>query len=358
MTILELNNTQAAASNRMVALVCARYGTPDTLKFATLALPKPKPDEIVVRVAASTITSGDRRVRSMDVPKGFRTLGRLALGWHGPRNAVLGATYAGVVTSAGQRAHGFKSGDAVFGISGFRMGAHAEYICVSAKSAVAYKPEHLPFEQAAAIPFGGGTALYFLRRAELRPGETILVNGAAGNVGMATVQLASIMGGTVTGVCSAADVAQVRALGATRVIDYEQQDFTASGRRYDVVFDTACNHPAARCQQMLNPGGRLIRLLTDLPELIRAKLQPKRASRQIIAGTAEERGDHLNYLSDLVGQGLYRPVIARVFPFGQAVEAHRYADSPTQRGSVVIKMDVSAPQAAREPRNAPLASQS
>ena len=254
----------------------------------------------------------------------------------------MGATFAGVVTSAGHRAHGFKPGDAVFGISGFRMDAHAEYICVSAKSAVAYKPEHLPFEQAAAIPFGGGSALSFLRRAELRPRETILVNGATGNVGLATVQLASIMGGTITGVCSAADVPQVRALGATRVIDYEQQDFTASCRRYDVVFDIARNQSVARCLRVLNPGGRLVRLLSDLPEIIRAKLQPRRASRQIIAGTAEERTDHLNYLSVLAGQGLYRPVIAKVFPFGQAVKAHRYADSPTQRGSVVLKMNVTA----------------
>jgi NADPH:quinone reductase-like Zn-dependent oxidoreductase len=331
----------------MTALVCERYGPPDVLKFMERPRPAPSREQVLIRVLASTITSGDRRVRSMDMPEGFRTLGRLALGWHGPRNAVLGATFAGVVEAAGRRVNKFAPGDAVFGISGFRMGGHAGYLCMPAKGALARKPANLSFEEAAALPFGGGTALSFLKRANLLPGETILVNGASGNVGMAAVQLACVMGGQVTGVCSAALVAEVRWLGARQVIDYQQEDFTALAHRYDVVFDVACNKSAERCLQVLKPGGRLIRILAGLPEMCSALLRPHRAGRHLIVGTAEERADHLEHLGELVRLGRYRPVIARVFPFDQAVEAHRYADRPGHGGSVVIRMNGDAENGAQ-----------
>ena len=338
-TIISENKILTAmVDGHMTALVCERYGGPDVLKFAQLARPAPKRGEVLVRVMASTITSGDRRVRSMDVPYGFRTLGRLALGWRGPRNPVLGATFAGVVEAVGQRASGFAPGDAVFGISGFRMGGHAEYLCLPAKGAIAHKPADLSFEEAAALPFGGGTALSFLSRAKLQAGETILVNGASGNVGMAVVQLASDMGAVVTGVCRSSRSAQVRALGAERVIDYQQEDFTATRQRFDVVFDVACNRSVARCLQVVKPGGRLIRLLSDLPEMLGAIARPSREGRRIIVGTAEESADNLKHLASLVVQRRYRPVISRVFPFAQAIEAHRYAECAGHGESVVIKM--------------------
>ena len=327
-----------SAKRHMFALVCERYGTPEALRFAAIAQPVFRPGDVLIRVMASSITSGDRRVRSMDVPYGFRTLGRLALGWRGPRNPVLGATFAGVVEAVGQRASGFAPGDAVFGISGFRMGGHAEYLCLPAKGAIAHKPADLSFEEAAALPFGGGTALSFLSRAKLQAGETILVNGASGNVGMAVVQLASDMGAVVTGVCRSSRSAQVRALGAERVIDFQQEDFTATRQRFDVVFDVACNRSVARCLQVVKPGGRLIRLLSDLPEMLGAIARPSREGRRIIVGTAEESADNLKHLASLVVQRRYRPVISRVFPFAQAIEAHRYAECAGHGESVVIKM--------------------
>ncbi|MBA3595346.1 MAG: NAD(P)-dependent alcohol dehydrogenase [Polaromonas sp.] len=327
-----------SADGHMAALVCERYGPPDVLKFAELPRPSPGKEQFLVRVLASTITSGDRRVRSMDMPQGFGTLGRLALGWHGPRQAVLGAEFAGVVEAAGARAKGFAPGDAVFGIRGFRMGGHAEYLCMSAGDAMAHKPEHLSFEGAAALSFGGGTALFFLRRAALLAGEKVLINGASGGVGMPAVQLACIMGAEVTGVCSAAHLDQVRLLGAARVIDYGQEDFTLLAPQFDVVFDVACNQSVERCLSVLKPGGRLIRLQAGLTEMCRAMLQPVRKGRRVIVGTAEERPDHLEYLGDLVRQGRFRPVIARVFPFEDAIAAHRYADRSGHGGSVVITM--------------------
>ena len=332
-------NVSTNARDLMTALVCERYGGPEVLRFAQLARPVPKPGELLVRVLASAITSGDRRVRSMDVPRGFGTLGRLALGWSAPRNPILGATFAGEVAALGADAQGFASGDAVFGISGFRMGGHAEYLCVSATGAVAHKPVHLSFEQGAAIPFGGGTALSFLRRAKLMPGERILVNGASGNVGLAVVQLAAAMGCAVTGVCSAADVDLVRSLGARRTIDYARQNFTALDWRFDAVFDTVCNQSVARCLPVLKPSGRLIRLLSDLPEMLGSQAMPRRSGRYVIAGTADEKGDDLKHLTDLTAQGLYQPIIARVFAFEEAIDAHRYAERPNQPGSVVIAMN-------------------
>ncbi|WP_395058789.1 NAD(P)-dependent alcohol dehydrogenase [Polaromonas sp.] len=338
MIFLDQARTAASANPRMTALVCERYGAPDVLAFEDIPRPSPRQDELLVRVLASTITAGDRRVRSMDMPEGFHTLGRLALGWRGPRNAVLGAEFAGVVQAAGDRVKRFTPGDAVFGIRGFGMGGHAHYLCISANGAIARKPEQLSFEEAAALSFGGGTALSFLLRAGLVAGETILINGASGNVGLAAVQLAGIMGGQVTGVCSAAHQEQVLSLGATRVINYQREDFTAAGQLYDLVFDVACNQRIERCLGVLKPGGRLVRLQSSLAEMCRAMLLPRRAGRRVIVGTAEERADHLERLAEWVRQGRYAPTIARVFPFAQAIEAHRYADRPGHGGSVVIAM--------------------
>ena len=333
-----INSDSTSANGQMTALICERYGGPSALKFVQLPRPEPKRGDVLIRVMASTITSGDRRIRSLDMPTGFRNLGRLALGWNGPRNPILGAAFAGVVQAVGSHSNGFKVGDAVFGFSGFRMGGHAEYLCMSVKGAIAHKPQFLSFEEAAALPFGGGTALFFLKRAGLRPNETILINGASGNVGMAVVQLACDLGSAVTGVCSSAHLAKVRSLGATRMIDYQKEDFTDTSYRFDVVLDVACNHTVERCLNVLKPGGRLVRLQAGLPEILKSLLLPRRAGRHVIVGTAEEKADHLKHLADLVRQGRYRPVISRVFLFQDAIHAHQYADGGDFGGSVVIRM--------------------
>lgn len=322
----------------MAALVCTRYGAPDLLQFKQVPRPVPRRNEVLVQVVASAITSGDRRIRSMDMPTGFRTLGRLALGWSGPRNPVLGAEFSGVVSAVGDRVSRFVPGDAVFGISGFRMGGHAEYVCLPQQGALAQKPGNLSFEDAAALSFGGTTALSFLERAALAPAESILVNGASGNVGLAAVQIARLLGGEVTGVCSAAHLEQVHSLGAVRVLDYTREDFTSLEQRFDVVFDVACNLNLAQCLTVLKPGGRLIRIQAGLAEMCRALLQPRRGGLRVLAGTAQERSADLEQLADWVRQGLYRPVVARVFPFAQAIEAHRFADLPGRGGSVVMRM--------------------
>lgn len=322
----------------MAALVCTRYGAPDLLRFKQVPRPVPRRSEVLVQVVASSITSGDRRIRSMNMPAGFGILGRLALGWSGPRNPVLGAEFSGVVRAVGDRVHQFAPGDAVFGISGFRMGGHAEYVCLHHQGALAHKPGNLSFEDAAALSFGGTTALSFLGRAALVPGESILVNGASGSVGRAAAQIAHRLGGEVTGVCSTALLALVHSLGAVRVIDYTREDFTALDQRFDVLFDVACNLSVAQCLTVLKPGGRLVRIQSGLPEMCRALLQPRRGGLRVLAGTAQERSGDLEQLAEWVRRGLYRPVVARVFPFAQAIDAHRFADQPGRGGSVVIRM--------------------
>jgi len=304
-----------------------------------MPMPVPKRDEVLIRVMASTITSADRRIRSMNMPKGFRTLGRLALGWRGPRRAVLGVEFSGLVHAIGEQVNNFVPGDAVFGISGFRMGTHAGFLCMPAHGALALKPHTLSFESAASLSFGGTTALWFLKRAAIVPGEAILINGASGNVGAAAVQLACVLGGEVSGVCSPAHFEQVRSLGVGRVIDYGRDDFTAMDHRFDVVFDVACNRSVEQCLSVLNPGGRLIRLQAGLPEMGRSLLQPLRGGRRVIVGNAQERRLDLERLAEWVRQGHFRPVVARVFPFDQAIEAHRFAELPGCGGSVVLQME-------------------
>src|SRR5262245_60328216 len=218
----------------MKAAVCRRYGRPDVVQIADVPKPEPKANEVLVRVRATTVTAGDSRIRSARVPEGFGLLLRLGFGITGPRNPILGMEFSGEVATMGTSATRFKPGDRVFGA---RMGCHAEYVTVR-EGAIAPLTDGMTFEQAAALTFGGLTAITFLRdKAQLRPGERVLINGASGAVGTAAVQLARHLGATVTGVCSATNAELVRSLGAEQVIDYGLEDFTQAREAYDVIFD-------------------------------------------------------------------------------------------------------------------------
>src|SRR5512137_1530867 len=237
-----------------------RFGPPEVLQLKDFPTPVPGEHEVLVRIRATTVTAGDWRVRSLEVPRGFGLLSRLALGFSRPRQPILGTELSGEVVEAGKAVTRFRVGDQVFGFTGARMGCHAEYRCLPEEGhgrrdeAVALKPARLSHEEAAALSFGGTTALSFLRKARLRPGEKVLVVGASGGVGTAAVQLARHLGGRVTGVCGAANLELVRSLGAERVIDYASEDFTASGERWDVVVDTAGTAPFSRCKGSLADG--------------------------------------------------------------------------------------------------------
>lgn len=320
----------------MRAVICHEYGSPDALGIEERPKPAPKGNEVLIRVHATTVSSADWRIRSLNVPRGFRLLMRLAFGWRRPRQPVLGTELAGVVETVGQDVTKYRPGDAVFAFTGAKMGCHAEFRCLPEDGLLARKPANLSFEEAAALCFGGTTVLDFLRRAELQKGETLLVNGASGCVGTAAVQIARHLGATVTGICSNANAELVRSLGADRVIDYTKQNITSSHDTYDVIMDTVGNLSYSDCAHMLRDNGRLLLLVAGLPQLLGDSMRRKKGGRRVIAGPAAERAEDVQLLGELAEAGAYRPVVDRRYPFEEIVEAHRYVDSGRKRGNVVV----------------------
>jgi NADPH:quinone reductase-like Zn-dependent oxidoreductase len=323
----------------MRAVVYERYGGPDVLRFAEVATPVPADDEVLIRIHATTVTAGDWRVRSLNVPKGFGLLSRLALGVTGPRKPILGSELSGVITATGKAVTKFKPGDAVFAFPGLAMGAHAEYRSMPESGPIVLKPANLSHDEAAGLSFGGTTALHFLRAAKLKASEKVLVNGASGAVGTAAVQLARYFGAEVTAVCSAGNAALVRSLGADHVIDYTTEDFTRNGKVYDVIMDTAGTAPFARSRASLADRGRLLLVLGGMPDILRIPWIALTNSRKVIGGTARESAADLHLLAELAGAGKFLPVIDRRYRFDDIVEAHRYVDTGRKKGSVVITLE-------------------
>jgi NADPH:quinone reductase-like Zn-dependent oxidoreductase len=322
----------------MKAAVCEGYGPPDVLQFKDVAKPSPKDHEVLIKVRATTVSSGDWRVRSLEVPAGFGLMSRLALGFFRHRQPILGTELAGDIESVGKAVTKFKAGDQVIAFSGTNMGCHAEYKVMPQDGAVTMKPQNLSYQAAAALSFGGTTALNFLRRAKVQSGDKVLINGASGAVGTAAVQLAKHFGAQVTGVCSAANVELVRSLGADKVIDYTQEDFTQNGETYDIVMDTAGTAPFSRCKGSLKEGGRLLVVLGSLASLLQAPWVSLTTSKKVFAGPAAERPEDLHFLAGLAAEGKLKPVIDRLYPFEQIVDAHRYVDTGRKKGSVVITL--------------------
>lgn len=322
----------------MQAIVYSRYGSPDVLQFQELPTPQPGDNEILIRIHATTVTAGDWRIRSLTMPLGFGWISRLVFGVLRPRQAILGSELAGEVVARGKNVSQFQVGDQIFAFNGAAMGCHAEYKCMPADGVVALKPANLSFEQAAALSFGGTTALDFFRRGKLQSGDKLLINGASGSVGTAAIQLARHFGAEVTAVCSGANRALALSLGACQVIDYTQQDFTRNGERYDVIMDIAGTAPFSRCRGSLQENGRLLLVLATLPQMLAIPWQQLGSKRQIIAGPAAERADDLSLLAQLAEQGKYAPVIDRCYRFEQIVEAHRHVDGGHKKGNVVISL--------------------
>lgn len=323
----------------MKAIVYERYGPPDVLELKEVAKPTPKDNEVLIRTHATTVTSGDCRVRGLNVPAGFGLMVRLVYGILRPRQPILGTELAGEVESVGKDVRKFKVGDQVFAFTGaVSMGCYAEYKCMPEDGAVALKPATLTYDEAAALSFGGTTALHFLRRGKLQRGEKVLVNGASGGVGTAAVQLAKHFGADVTGVCSTANVELVRSLGADHVIDYTKDNFTENGETYDVIVDTAGTAPFSRSKRSLKERGRLLQVLGSLPDMLQAPWVSMTTSKKVIAGTGPERAEDLRFLAELAEAGKFTPVIDRRYPFEQIAEAHRYVETGRKKGNVVITM--------------------
>lgn len=323
----------------MKAIVYERYGPPEVLQLKEVEKPTPKDNEVLIIIHATTVTSGDWRLRSLNVPAGFGLITRLVFGVTRPKQPILGTELAGVVESVGKDVRKFKVGNQVFAFSDAAMGCHAEYKCMPEDGVMTLIPANLTYEEAAALSFGGTTALDFFRRGKLQSGEKVLVNGASGGVGTAAVQLAKHFGADVTGVCSTANVELVRSLGASHVIDYTKVDFTQNGETYDIIVDTAGTAPFSRSKASLRERGRLLMVLGGLPDMLWIPWVSMTSSKTVIAGPAAGRVEDLRFLAGLAEAGEFKPVIDRCYPFEQIAEAHSYVDTGRKKGNVIITLE-------------------
>jgi NADPH:quinone reductase-like Zn-dependent oxidoreductase len=323
----------------MKAIVATQYGSPDVLTLQEVETPTPKDNELLIKVHATTVNAGDCRMRSFDVPPLFWLPARITLGFRKPKNPIFGMELAGEVKAVGKDVKRFKVGDQVFA-STFEanFGAHAEYKCLPENGAVVTKPQNMSYEEAATLPIGANTALFFLKAAHIQPGQKVLIYGASGSVGTFAVQLAKYFGAEVTGVCSTRNVALVKSLGADQVIDYTQEDFTKNGKTYDIIFDAVGKTTLSQCQSVLKRNGYYLHTVMVLPE-IQGLWYSMTTDKKVIGGTAVPRREALVFLKELVEMGRLKPVIDRCYPLEQLVEAHRYVEAGHKKGNVVISVE-------------------
>ena len=319
----------------MKAIVYEKYGPPEVLHIKEVEKPVPNYNDVLIKVFATVVTSGDVRLRKAD-PFLVRTFNGLLK----PKNNILGINFAGEIKEIGKNVKLFKKGDRVFGSTAFGFGAYAEYICVSEESVVTEMPSNISYEEAAAVPFGTLTSLHFLRKGNIKHGDKVLIYGASGSLGTAAVQLAKYFGAEVTGVCSTANLELVRSLGADKVIDYTKNGFTNSFRIYDVIYDTVGKCPFFICLKKLKKNGIFLNAVHIPPfSLLKNLWVYITSSQKIIGGISIERKEDLIFVKDLIEKEKYKPFIDRSYPLEQISEAHRYVEQGHKKGNVVITID-------------------
>lgn len=322
----------------MKAAVYRRFGGPEVVRVEEVPKPVPRPDEVLIRVRASTVSVADHRMRARDLPKGLWFFAPLVIGVFAPRKRILGMDLAGVVEAVGAAVTRFKPGDEVIAMAGAKFGGHAQYRCMPETGAVALKPRNMTFEEAVTLVFGGMTAQAFLARVALKPGDEVLVNGASGSVGSAAVQLARHLGARVTAVTSGGNAELVRSLGADEVVDYRTEDFTAKGKTFHAIVDCVGNAPFSRVEGSIKPGGALLLVIADLKAMLGARGQSRRSGKLVSAGDWTATGENLAALVKLAEAGAFRAVIDQTYDLSDIVAAHRHVDTGRKRGNVVLRI--------------------
>lgn len=329
---------------KMKAVIYTNYGGPEVLRLDEVEKPTPKNDEVSIRVHAAEATKADCELRRFQFPvKWFWLPLRIVMGLRKPRRQILGGYFAGEVESVGKDVSKFVKGDRVFGSIGLRMGAYGEYVCLPDSSTIVPKPNNLSFEEAAAVPLGGLNALHFLTRANIQSGEKVLINGAGGSIGTFGVQLAKAMGAEVTAVDSAIKEGMLRRIGADHFFDYAKEDFTKSGRTYDVILDMVAQSSYAGCVAALNPNGRYLMANPRVSDMLRSIHTSIMTDKTVILAFAKESEEELLLLKDMIEKGKIKAVVDRVFPMDQASEAHRRVETEQRLGPVVLSMSTSPP---------------
>lgn len=326
----------------MKAVIWTKYGGPDGLVFQEIEKPIPKDHEVLVKVHATTVTAGDCEMRALKFPIWLRLPIRLFVGLRKPKNVtIIGQEFSGEVEGVGKDVKRFKPGDQVFGTAGFMIGTYAEYLCLpedSDEGVLAVKPANMTFEEAAAVPTGGMEALHFLRKAELQTGDTVLINGAGGSIGTAGIQLAKYYGVEVIAVDSAEKLDMLTAIGADHVIDYQKEDFTKNGQKYDVIFDVIGKSHFSRSIASLSEDGVYLIANPRLPKMIRGQWVSRRSNKQVVLEMTKQKAEDLIFLRDLIEAGKLIAVIDRTYSLKETAEAHEYVETGKKQGNVVVTL--------------------
>ncbi|UCE37489.1 MAG: NAD(P)-dependent alcohol dehydrogenase [Thermoplasmata archaeon] len=326
----------------MKAIVWTKYGSPDYLKLQEVDKPTPKDNEVLIKIHATTVTAGDTEVRRLKLPMGLGFLMRMFVGLRRPKRlTILGQELAGEIEAVGKDVKRFKKGDHVFGSPGFNMGAYAEYKSMPANpedGVLAKKPANMTFEEAASVIIGGMESMHFLGKANIQSGEKVLINGAGGSIGTFGVQFAKSLGAEVTAVDSTRKMDMLWEIGADEVIDYTKEDFTKSGKTYDVIFDVVGKAPYSGCINSLKQNGRYQLANPRISKIIRGKLISKKSGKKVTTAVANYKTEDLIAIKELIEEGKVRSVIDRCYPLEQIPEAHRYVEKGGKKGNVVITL--------------------
>lgn len=318
---------------KMKAIVYKQYGAPDVLQLKEVVKPTLKDKEVLIKIKATAVNSGDLRLRKADP---FAV--RLFFGLVKPKINILGSVFSGQIDSIGKDVKLFKVGDEVFGHTDMSFGAYAEYKNLSENGSLALKPSSITYKEAAVIPFGGATALYWIKKVNIKKGQKILINGASGAVGTAAVQIAKYFGANVTGICSTENLDLVKSIGADKVIDYTKEDFSVDGESYDIIFDTVNKLSIDQCIKSLNKNGSLILSAAGMSEMLKGLRIKMTSSIKVFTGVISHNAEDINFLRKLIESGNLKPVIDKVYSLEQIAEAHTYVEKGHKKGNVAIEI--------------------